>query len=58
MSDYKKLYLEQKVQALKMELDLLSVRFTKIQEELPLIVKELEEYLENKEKKEEKQKDK
>lgn len=42
--DYKKLYLEQRVQSVRMELELLQVRFMKIQKELPVAIAELEEH--------------
>jgi hypothetical protein len=51
--DYKKLYLEQKAQSMKMELDLLQMRFVQVQKELPEVIAELEAYSES-EKKEEK----
>jgi hypothetical protein len=51
--DYKKLYLEQKAMSMKMELDLLQMRFVQVQKELPGVIAELEEYS-KKEKKEEK----
>jgi hypothetical protein len=50
--DYKKLYLEQKAMSMKMELDLLQIRFVQVQKELPEVIAELEAYSESKEKEE------
>lgn len=42
--DYKKLYLIEKINALKNGLDALSLRFEQLQRELPVAEKELAEY--------------
>lgn len=44
MEDYKRLYLEQKMRAIQMELQALQLRFNQIQAELPAIQNELNEY--------------
>jgi molecular chaperone GrpE (heat shock protein) len=44
--DYQKLYLEQKIQTLEMELSAIQMRFGMIQTELPQVRKEWAEYLE------------
>lgn len=47
MEDYKRLYLEQKMRAVQMELQALQLRFNQMQAELPVIQKELAEYIES-----------
>jgi len=42
--DYKRLYLEQKVQSLRLEIQTLQLRFTQIQSELPQAMAELQAY--------------
>ena len=42
--DYQQLYLEQKIQSLRMELQALQMRFAQIQNELPQALAELREY--------------
>jgi len=42
--DYKRLYLEQKVQSLRLEMQTLQLRFTQIQSELPQAMAELQAY--------------
>jgi hypothetical protein len=43
--DYKRLYLEQKVQSFQLEMQVLQLRFTQIQGELPQAMAELSEYI-------------
>jgi len=43
--DYKRLYLEQKIQSLRLEANVLRARYEQIQEELPDVAAELEEYI-------------
>ena len=42
--DYKKAYLEQRVQALRMEMSLMQIRAQAIERELPEVETELKEY--------------
>lgn len=42
--DYKRLYLEERMQRMQIELQALGLRYTNIQAEIPIIMKELEEY--------------
>ncbi len=46
MEDYKRLYLEQRIRAIQMELQALHLRFNQMQAELPAIQKELSEHIE------------
>ena len=49
--DYKKLYLEQRIQRIQIEIQALGLRYANMQAELPAVAKELEEYNKQKEKK-------
>lgn len=49
--DYKKLYLEQRIQRIQIELQALGLRHAQMQAELPSVQKELEEYNKQKGKK-------
>jgi prefoldin subunit 5 len=48
--DYKELFLRQKIETLQSELQMIQVRFSYLQQDLPRIRKELNEYIELKKK--------